>query len=97
MKLRNWELNQRIVDWVRVYREEDWREKEGDFDVEIIEKEYLGGESVVCWSIGEERTWREEFRCLTRNWKEKHCWDGDMCRSFREKWEHFDWKHQVLD
>lgn len=97
LKPRNWESNQRIVDWIRFNGEEDWRKEKGDFDVETIKEKHLRRKSIVCWSISQERSWREKFRCLTRNWKEKYCWDGNLCCVVGEKWEHLDWKHQVFD
>lgn len=97
MKSRDWESNQGTDDWVRLDREEDWREEKGDFDAETVKEEHLGRKSVVCWPVGQERSWREELRCSTWNWEEKHRWDGNLCCLVREEWEHFDRKHQVFD
>ena len=36
MKLRDWELNQRVDNWVGIGIEEDWRKKKRNFELKAV-------------------------------------------------------------
>lgn len=51
LKLRNWELNQRIDDWTWIDWEKDWREKERNLDVETTKEEHSRRKLTIRWPV----------------------------------------------